>query len=98
MWAGVEVAEGVVVAEGVMVEVNDDLVEEAEEVEVIEGGVAVVDKAEVGKEMVGVAVVVKEGIAVVVSGVDATGVEAGEVEPPNMNSVPNGIYSKESKQ
>lgn len=77
-----------------MVEVNDELgeeVEEVEEVEVVEEGLAVLDEAEVGKEVVGVAVVVKEGIAVVVSGVDATGAEAGEVEPPNRNSDPNGI-------
>ena len=63
-------------------------------------GVAVLDieiEAEVDKEVVGVAVVVKD-VAVVVSGVDATDVEAGEVEPPNVHSDPSGIYSKESTQ
>ena len=65
-------------------------------------GVAVLDieiEAEVDK--IGVAVVVvKEDIAVVVSGVDATDgeLEAGEVDPPNVHNDPNGIYpKKESK-
>jgi hypothetical protein len=76
-------------------------VEEAEEKVVVgmveEIGVAVLDieiEAEVDKKVVGVAVVavvVKEGIAVVVSGVDATDVEAGEVDPPNVHNDPNGI-------
>ena len=64
--------------------------------------VAVLDveiEAEVDGNVVGVAdVVVKEGIAIVVSGVDTTDVEAGEVEPPYVHNDPNGIYPKESTQ
>lgn len=64
-----------------MVAVNDELLEE------------VLDEAEVDKEVVGVAVVVNGDIAVVVSGsgVGATGAEAGEVVPPNVNADPSGI-------
>ena len=60
----------------------------------------VVIEAELDKEVIdviGVADVVKEGIAVVVSGVEATDDEAGEVEPPNVHSDPNGIYSRNLK-
>jgi hypothetical protein len=102
-WA-VDVGEGIDVDEGigeeVVVEVNDkdELVEVKEEVEEIDVAVLVVEiEAELDKEVidvVGVAVVVKEGIAVVVSGVEATDDEAGEVEPPNVHSDPNGIYSR----
>jgi hypothetical protein len=78
---------------------RDEVVEDDEDVEEIEEiGVAVLDieiEAEVDNEVVGVAVVVKD-VAVVVSGIDATDVEAGEVEPPNVHSDPSGIYSKES--
>lgn len=84
--------------EEVVAEVNDK--DELVEVGVIEEiGVAVLEvkiEAEVDKEVVdvvGVAVVVKEGIAVVVSGVDATDDEAGEVEPPNVNNDPNGTLA-----
>ena len=109
-WAADEVDAGI--AEGVVAGVSDrdEFVEEAEEVGVIEEiDVAVLDDEieaevdaevdkEVDKDVVGVAVVVKEGIAVVVSGVDATGVEAGEVEPPNVHSDPNGICSKKNQK
>ena len=90
------------VDEGIDEEVTnkDELGEVEEEIERID--VAVLDvrveaEAELDKEVIdviGVAVVVKEGIAVVVSGVEATDDEAGEVEPPNVNSEPNGIYSR----
>ena len=105
-WAedDVDVDEGI--DEEVVAEVNDK--KELVEVGVIEEiGVAVLEvkiEAELDKEVVGVvgvavvAVVVKEGIAVVVSGVDATDDEAGEVEPPNVHNDPNGIYSRRSKQ
>lgn len=100
----VDVDEGIdeeVVAE-VVAEVNekDELVGVGEIEEI---GVAVLEvkvEAELDKEVidvVGVAVVVKEGIAVVVSGVEATD-EAGEVEPPNIHNDPNGTYSRRSKQ
>ena len=68
--------------------------------EIEEVGVAVLEvkiEAELDKEVVdvvGVAVVVIEGIAVVVSGVEAT----GEVEPPNVHNDPNGTYSRRSKK
>ena len=98
-WA-VDVDEGI--DEEVVAEVTDkdELGEVEEEIERID--VAVLDvrveaEAELDKEVIdviGVAVVVKEGIAVVVSGVEATDDEAGEVEPPNVNSDPNGIYSR----
>ena len=98
-WAedDVEVDEGI--DEEVVAEVNDK--RELVEVGVIEEeiGVAVLEvkiEAELDKEVVGVAVVVKEGIAVVVSGVDATDDEAGEVEPPNVHNDPNGICSRRS--
>lgn len=97
-----DVGEGIDVDEGideVVAEVTDkdELVEVEEEME--EVGVAVLEvkiEAELDKEvidviLVGVAVVVKEGIAVVVSGVEAADDEAGEVEPPNVHSDPNGI-------
>ena len=90
------------VDEGIDEEVTnkDELGEVEEEIERID--VAVLDvraeaEAELDKEVIdviGVAVVVKEGIAVVVSGVEATDDAAGEVEPPNVNSEPNGIYSR----
>ena len=55
-------------------------------------------EAELDKEVVvGVAVVVKEGIAVVVSKVEVTDDEAGEVEPPNVHNDPNGTYSRRLK-
>jgi hypothetical protein len=77
--------------------------EPVEVIEIDEVGVAVLEveiEAELDKEVVGVvgvAVVVIEGIAVVVSGVEATGDEAGEVEPPNIHNDPNGTYSRRSK-
>ena len=90
--------------EEVVTEVSDK--DELVEVGLIEEiGVAVLEvkiEAELDKEVVsvvGVAVVVKEGIAVVVSGVvEATDDEAGDVEPPNVHSDPNGTYSKRLKQ
>ena len=72
--------------------------------ELVEVGVAVLEikiEAELVKEVinvVGVAVVVKVGIAVVVSGVEVTDDEAGEVEPPNVHNDPNGTYSGRLKQ
>jgi hypothetical protein len=101
-WAEADVDEGI--DEEVVVEVNnkDELVEVGVMEEI---GVAVLVEvkieAELDKEVVdvvGIAVVVKEGIAVVVSGVDATDDEAGEVEPPNIHNDPNGTYSRRSKQ
>ena len=89
--------------EEVMAEVNDK--DELVGIGVIEEiGVAVLEvkiEAELDKDVVdvvGVAVVVKEGVAVVVSGVDATDDEAGEVEPPNVHNDPNGTYSRRLKQ
>ena len=85
-----------------MVGVNDRE-EPMEEADVVNGvdeiGIAVLDieiEAEVDKDVVGIAVIVViEDIAVVVSGVDATDIEAGvEVEPPNVHSDPSGIYPK----
>lgn len=66
--------------------------------EIEEVGVAVLEveiEAELDKEVVGVVgvavvVILVEGIAVVVSEVEATGDEAGEVEPPNVHNDPNG--------
>lgn len=106
---GTDVDEGINEEEGIdeeeeVAEVNDEdeLVEVEEEVEEIDVAVLVEDKieAELDKEVidvVGVAVVVKDGIAVVVSGVEATDDEAGEVEPPNVHNDPNGIYSRRLK-
>ena len=97
-----EVDEGI--DEEVVAEINDE--DELVDVgEIEEIGVAVLEvktEAELDKEVivgvVGVAVVVKEGIAVVVSGVEVTDDEAGEVEPPNVHNDPNGTYSKRLKQ
>ena len=96
---GVAVLE-VKIDEEVVAEVKDkdELVKEIEEIDVAVLEVKI--EAEVDKEVVnvvGVAVVVKEGIAVVVSGVEATNDEAGEVEPPNVHNDPNGIYSRRLK-
>ena len=93
----VDVGEGI--DEEVVAEVDDK--DELIEVEEIDVAVLEVEiEAELDKEVVdivGVAVVVKEGIAVVVSGVEATD-EAGEVEPPNVNNDPNGTYSRRLKR
>ena len=96
-----EIDEGI--DEEVAAEVSDkDELVEIEEVEEI--GVAVLEveiEAELDKEViddVGIAVVVKEGIAVVVSGVEATDNEAGEVEPPKVHSELSGIYSRRLNQ
>ena len=100
-WA-VDVGEGIGVDGGideVVAEVNDkdELVEVEEEIGKIDVAVLEVRiEAELDKEVIdviGVAVVVK-GIAVVVSVEEATDDEAGEVEPPNVHSDPNGIYSR----
>ena len=106
-WA-VDVDEGKDVDEGideeVVEEVNDkDELVEIDEVDEVDVAVLEVKvEAELDREevidVVGVAVVVKVGIADVVSGVEATddeADEAGEVEPPNVYNDPNGIYSKE---
>ena len=91
----------VVVGEGidedeVEAEVNDEDKIEEIDVAVLE----LVIEAELDREeidVIGVADVVKEGIAVVVSGVEATDDETGEVEPPKVHSDPNGIYSRRLK-
>ena len=89
--------------EGIDEEVVAEVDDKDELIEVEEIDVAVLEveiEAELDKEVVdivGVAVVVKEGIAVVVSGVEATD-EAGEVEPPNVNNDPNGTYSRRLKR
>ena len=84
--------------------VDEKVAEVNDKDELVEVGVAVLEikiEAELDKEVinvVGVAVVVKVGIAVVVSGVETTEDEAGEVEPPNVHNDPNGTYSKRLKQ
>ena len=63
-----------------------------EEIDVAEVDIEIEAGVDVGVAVV--VVVIKEDVAVVVSGVDATDIEAGEVEPPKVNNDPSGIYSK----